>query len=97
MRTQFYGIVERANAIIGHFRPVAKAAVLAKSRLGPPLLAKAVFAMRQAGDRAQRAEFDESSASVPVLVLIPAAGFNSPGCAGFNSELLELKPAQPSG
>ena len=38
-----------------------------------------------------------ASASVPVLVLIPAAGFNSQGCAGFNSELLELKPAQPSG
>ena len=49
MRTQFYGIVERANAIIGHFRPVARAAVLAKPRLGPPLLAKAVFAMREAG------------------------------------------------
>ena len=45
MRTQFYGIVERANAIIGHFRPVARAAVLAKPRLAPPLLAKAVFAM----------------------------------------------------
>ena len=40
---------------------------------------------------------DAASASVPVLVLIPAAGFNSQGCAGFNSELLELKPAQPSG
>jgi hypothetical protein len=38
-----------------------------------------------------------TSASVPVLVLIPAAGFNSQGCAGFNSGLLELKPAQPSG
>ena len=38
-----------------------------------------------------------SSASVPVLVLIPAAGFNSQGCAGFNSGLLELKPAQPQG
>ena len=37
------------------------------------------------------------SASVPVLVLIPAAGFNSQGCAGFNSGLLELKPAQPQG
>lgn len=48
MSTQFYGIVERANAIIGHFRPVARAAVLAKPRLGPPLLAKAVFAMRLA-------------------------------------------------
>jgi hypothetical protein len=45
LRTQFYGIVERANAIIGHFRPVARAAVLAKPRLAPPLLAKAVFAM----------------------------------------------------
>jgi len=32
-----------------------------------------------------------------VLVLIPAAGFNSQGCAGFNSGLLELKPAQPQG
>jgi hypothetical protein len=38
-----------------------------------------------------------ASASVPVLVLIPAAGFNSQGCAGFNSGLLELKPAQPQG
>ena len=38
-----------------------------------------------------------SSASVPVLVLIPAAGFNSQGCAGFYSGLLELKPAQPQG
>ncbi len=38
-----------------------------------------------------------TSASVPVLVLIPAAGFNSQGCAGFNSGLLELKPAQPQG
>jgi hypothetical protein len=46
LRTQFYGIVERANAIIGHFRPVARAAVLAKPRLAPPLLAKAEFAMR---------------------------------------------------
>jgi hypothetical protein len=45
LRTQFYGIVERANAIIGHFRPVARLAVLAQPRLGPPLLAKAVFAM----------------------------------------------------
>ena len=45
MRTQFYGIVERANAIIDHFRPVARPAVLAQPRLGPPLLAKAVFAM----------------------------------------------------
>jgi hypothetical protein len=45
LRTQFYGIVERANAIIGHFRPVARAAVLAKPRLAPPLLAKAEFAM----------------------------------------------------
>ena len=32
-----------------------------------------------------------------MLVLIPAAGFNSQGCAGFNSGLLELKPAQPQG
>ncbi len=47
LRTQFYGIVERANAIIGHFRPVARAAVLAKPRLAPPLLAKAVFAMSE--------------------------------------------------
>ena len=33
-----------------------------------------------------------TSASVPVLVLIPAAGStsNSQGCAGFNSGLLEL-------
>ena len=38
-----------------------------------------------------------SSASVPVLVLIPAAGFNSQGCAGFNSGPWELKPAQPQG
>ena len=38
-----------------------------------------------------------TSASVPVLVLIPAAGFNSQGCAGFYSGLLELKPAQPQG
>ena len=45
MRMQFYGIVERANAIIDHFRPVARPAVLAQPRLGPPLLAKAVFAM----------------------------------------------------
>ena len=47
LRTQFYGIVERANAIIGHFRPVARAAVLAKPRLAPPLLAKAEFAMHE--------------------------------------------------
>ena len=40
-----YGIVERANAIIGHFRPVARAAVLAKPRLAPPLLAKAELEM----------------------------------------------------
>ncbi len=45
----FYGIVERANAIIGHFRPVAGAAVLAKPRLAPPPLAKAEFAMRPGG------------------------------------------------
>ena len=45
LRMQFYGIVERANAIIDHFRPVARPAVLAQPRLGPPLLAKAVFAM----------------------------------------------------
>ena len=32
-----------------------------------------------------------------MLVLIPAAGFNSQGCAGFYSGLLELKPAQPQG
>jgi len=34
---------------------------------------------------------------VLVPSLIPAAGFNSQGCAGFNSGLLELKPAQPQG
>ena len=55
LRTQFYGIVERANAIIGHFRPVAGAAVLAKPRLAPPLLAKAVFAMRLVAPRARQA------------------------------------------
>ena len=46
LRMQFYGIVERANAIIDHFRPVARPAILAQPRLGPPLLAKAVFAMK---------------------------------------------------
>ena len=30
-----------------------------------------------------------SSACIPVRVLIPAAGFNSQGCAGFYSELPE--------
>ena len=51
--------------------------------------------MQQIGPRVEYGL--SSSASVPVLVLIPAAGFNSQGCAGFNSGLLELKPAQPQG
>ena len=48
-------------------------------------------------NRLNRFLTDHTSASVPVLVLIPAAGFNSQGCAGFYSGLLELKPAQPQG
>ena len=68
LRTQFYGIVERANAIIGHFRPVARAAVLAKPRLAPPPLAKAEFAMALAPLRSRR-QLPLALLTVTVVVL----------------------------